>query len=563
MRKVAVCLPLSLSLLIVVLAASSGDAQPAPSDAAKVDALFARWDKSDSPGAAVAVIKDGKIVHARGYGMANLESGLAITAGTVFLIASLSKHFTVFCILLLVQGGRLNLDDDVRKHVPEVPDFGKKITVRHLIHHTSGLREYLPLLSYAGWRSGDSVTERDVLDLVSHQKELNFEPGSEHLYCNTGYELLGVIVKRVSGQSLREYAQEHVFEPLGMRHSEFRDDYKALVKGLAQSYTGRPGGGFQYGLVHHGLAGASNVHTTVEDLALWDRNFYDARVGGKKLLEQMHEKYTLTGGKEINYAGGLNIGKYRGLATVDHTGAHGGFRSILLRFPEQKFSVVVLANSADVITPVLARKVADIYLEGHFKEEKKDKGQPVAVHPAVCDCYVGEYLLEAGFVVNITRTGDKLVVQTAGEPQELVAVSDNEFYDATRDTTFTFRAAKGEMKLAVRMVSGQEFVGKRLQQIKLSDEERKQFLGRFYSEELEVLYNVVERDGKLWVRHRKGEMALRPTAADEFMGDFGEYGGVVTVRFVRDADKHVSGFGLSSGRVKNLRFARAEIKAAP
>jgi CubicO group peptidase (beta-lactamase class C family) len=529
----------------------------------KVDALFTRWDKSDSPGAALAIVKDGKAVYQRSYGMANLEAGLAITVSTVFLIASLSKQFTVFCILLLAQGGRLNLDDDVHKYVPEVPDFGKKITLRHLIHHTSGLREYLPLASYSGWRSGDALTERDVLDMVSKQKELNFEPGSQYLYCNTGYELLGVVVKRVSGQSLRDYAQKNIFEPLEMKHTQFRDDYKMVVPGLAVSYTPRPFGGFQYGLVHHGLAGASNVHTTVEDLARWDRNFYDAKVGGKKLIEQMHELVPLTTGKESDYAGGLRISKYRGLKTVEHTGAHGGFRTILLRFPEQQFSVILLANVSDINTTVMARKIADIFLEDKLQPlPKKDKGLTVAaLDQEMLKRYGGEYLFDAGFLAQLTIKGDDIVTTLPTGQHRLQAQSNTEFLDASDGTRLVFTEKDGVLRVALHSF-GQQLDGRQLQaQPQLTEAQRKALVGDFYSDELEVFFHLVDKDGKLWLRHRKGEFSLRPVAADEMLGDFGEYGGLVTLRFTRDGDK-VVGFALSSGRVKGLKFARATVERA-
>jgi CubicO group peptidase (beta-lactamase class C family) len=562
MRRFLLAAGFGLAILLPL--AGTLPAQPPSPDTkalqAKTDKLFERWDKTTSPGLALAVVKDGKVVHQRGYGMANLEWGLSISTATVFLIASLSKHFTVFCILLLAQGGRLNLDDDVRKHVPEVPDFGKKITVRHLIHHTSGLREYLPLATYAGWRSGDALTERDVLDLVSKQKELNFDPGSQYLYCNTGYELLGVIVKRVSGKSLRDFAHEQIFEPLGMKNTQFRDDYRALVKGWAASYV-PAGGGFQYGLVHHGLAGASNVHTTVEDLALWDRNFYEARVGGKDVLKQMHQTFQLTGGKDIDYAGGLHVNQYRGLKTVEHTGSHGGFRTILLRFPDQKFSVILLANVSDVLTPPMARKVADLWLAGDFKDKKEPAGTDKKLDAAVCKALAGEYHYDAGMLLPITAADGKLTAMTPLGPRPLLVVSDTEFVDPLQEYRFHFvRGADGEVSVTLRAGSI-EYTGRRVVQVQPPVERLKEIAGDYYSDELEVMYHLVVRDGKLVLRHRKGEMQLRALKdANTFTGDFGDYGGIVTLRFVENDKNRVTGFTLSSGRVKNLRYVRSEIK---
>jgi CubicO group peptidase (beta-lactamase class C family) len=554
-----------LTLLAVVLAVSFAPAQPVPTKdddlSAKADKLFAKWDKKDSPGCALMVLKDGKPVHQRAYGMANVELGVPITLSTVFLIASLSKHFAVFCIMLLVHGGRLSLDDDVRKHVPEVPNFGKTITVRHLIHHTSGLREYLPLMSYAGWRSGDAITERDLLDVVSKQKELNFEPGAEYLYCNTGYELLGLIVKRVSGKSLRQFARENIFEPLGMKDTQFRDDHRMLFKGFAASYAPKAGG-WQYAPVFHGLAGASNLHTTVEDLARWDQNFYDMKVGGKEVLALMHEQFKLNNGKEIDYAGGLHISKYKGLTTVDHTGSHGGFRTILLRFPDQHFSVILLANAADVNTTAQARKVADLYLADQLKASKKDGQTPKVIKddPKSTDHYLGDYIVNDAFVVSITREDGKLMVQTPLLKRELFVLSATEFWEKDNNWRFVFSETdvKSGPKLTVH-VSGDELSGKRTQKFAPTAEQLKEFTGTFYSEELEVMYTLLVRDGKLVVRHRKGEIVMQPLQPDGFKGDFGEYGGAIQLRFTRDAGHEVGGFLLTSGRVRNLRFVRAAV----
>src|SRR5579862_9812223 len=214
---------------------------------ASVDALFTTWDQSGAPGAALAVVEDGQIVYTRGYGMANLEYAVPITPSTIFHVASISKQFTSFAINLLALEGRLSLDDDIRTHFPEFGDFGKTITLRHLRHHTSGLRDQWDLLQLAGWRMEDVITEQDILDLAWKQRDLNFAPGAEHLYCNTGYTLLAVIVKRVAGQSLREFAQERIFAPLGMTNTHFHDDHRMVVPNRAYSYALREGGeGFEH-----------------------------------------------------------------------------------------------------------------------------------------------------------------------------------------------------------------------------------------------------------------------------------------------------------------------------
>jgi CubicO group peptidase (beta-lactamase class C family) len=270
-----------LSVLVLVAATRLAQAQGDVGELnSRADKLFAAYDKPDSPGCALAVIKDGTVLHKRGFGRANLETDAPITPGTVFHVASVSKQFTAFAILLLAKDGKLSLDDDVRKHIPELADFGKTVTIRHLIHHTSGLRDQWRLLKMAGWRMEDVITERDILDLVFRQKELNFAPGAEYLYSNTGYTLLAVIVARVSKQSFREFTQERIFKPLAMTSTHFHDDHRQIVKNRAYSYRpARRGAEFELVPLQYANVGATSLFTTVEDLTKWDRNFYDAKVG--------------------------------------------------------------------------------------------------------------------------------------------------------------------------------------------------------------------------------------------------------------------------------------------
>jgi CubicO group peptidase (beta-lactamase class C family) len=266
----------------------------------KVDQLFAAWDKPESPGAAIAVIKDGAVTYQRGYGSANLEYNIPITPKTVFHVASVSKQFTAFAITLLVNQGKLSLDDDIRKHLPEVPDFGKKITIRHLLHHTSGLRDQWVLLAMAGWRLDDVITKEHILKIVRHQKELNFDPGEEHVYSNTGYTLLAVIVERVSGKSFREYTEANIFKPLGMTSTHFHDDHEMIVKNRAYSYAPVKDAGFKLAALNYANVGATSLFTTAEDLVRWVLNFEDKKVGGAAVIEQRINGFRLSAGRVRN-----------------------------------------------------------------------------------------------------------------------------------------------------------------------------------------------------------------------------------------------------------------------
>ena len=299
------------SLIALVAVASVATAQTTPDRAA--DAIFAQWAKPGSAGCALGVLKDGKPLYVQGYGRADIEHAVPITASTVFHIASLSKQFTAFAIYLLEQEGRLSLDDDIRKYLPELHDFNTPITIRDLLHHTSGLRDQWNLLAMAGWRLEDVITQEDVVNLIWRQRELNFHPKDEFLYSNTGYTLLGLIVQRVSGKSLREFTDERIFAPLGMRSTHFHEHYGDLVDNRAYSYDRQPDARYVYVALSYSTVGPSSLFTTIDDLARWDENFYTGAVGGRDLLQKMQIKGHLNNGKEIEYASGLVVNEYRGL----------------------------------------------------------------------------------------------------------------------------------------------------------------------------------------------------------------------------------------------------------
>jgi CubicO group peptidase (beta-lactamase class C family) len=330
---------------------------------ALVDSIFAAMEGLDRPGAAVAVVQNGRIVLERGYGSAQLEYGIPITPATVFHVASVSKQFATFAAVLLAQEGRLSLDDDIRTHLPELHDFGSPITVRHLIHHTSGIRDQWELLMMAGWRLDDVITRDHIMSMMRRQRELNFEPGSEHLYSNMGYSLLAEIVERVSGRPFGEFLDTRVFQPLGMRSTHVHDDHERLVPGRAYSYRPVQGGnGWSTSVLSYANQGATSLFTTAGDLARWIVNFETAKVGGAAAIQQMRQRGVLTSGDTIPYAFALTRSQHRGRTTWGHSGADAGFRSIAMHFPDEQLGVVVLSNAANVNPARLALAVADVYL---------------------------------------------------------------------------------------------------------------------------------------------------------------------------------------------------------
>src|SRR5438105_4945166 len=352
-------------IALVICPASTSIAQSGDSLTRAIDRVFESWRDTDGPGCAVGVSRDGNIVLERGYGMANLETDTPIRPSSIFHVASVSKQFTAAAIMLLERDGKLSLDDNIRKYLPEIPDYGTPITIRHLLTHTSGLRDQWELLAFARGRfEEDRITEADVLDIVSRQTALNFKPGAEYAYSNTGFTLLGVIVKRVSGQSLRDFADERIFKPLGMTRTHFHDDYTMLVPGRTSAYEPRrgPGARWRVGIPNFDTYGPTSLFTTVGDLLKWEANLDRPVVGDARMFARMQVPTPLTTGDTSSYGFGLVMGNYRGGRVVEHNGADAGYRSYVGRFPDKGLAIAIACNAATANTTALARGVADAYL---------------------------------------------------------------------------------------------------------------------------------------------------------------------------------------------------------
>jgi CubicO group peptidase (beta-lactamase class C family) len=350
---------------LAALAVATADLHAQQASHGAVDAIFADFDQVEGPGCALAVVNHGMVEYERGYGYANLDYRIRNGPGMVYYVGSLSKQFTAAAVALLAQDGRISLDDDIRSYFPELPDYGRTMTVRHLVHHTGGLRDVYTLMMLAGIRMEDVFTDEEALALIARQRELNFLPGDDYLYSNSGYWLLGQLVGRVTGQSLRVYAEERIFRPLGMLSTHFHDEPHHVLRNRVVSYGGNADDGYRITyLQNFDKVGAGGLYTTLGDLTKWDANFYSPTVGGTALLETMHSRGALTTGDTLSYAFGLAIGERRGLAVVRHGGALMGFRADMVRYPAERFTVITLCNHGAIDPSALADRVADLYL-GH------------------------------------------------------------------------------------------------------------------------------------------------------------------------------------------------------
>jgi len=351
-----------VALAFVFLLSSS--AMAAQTDQQAVDQLFAAYEKAGSPGCSLGVVRDGAFVYSRGYGLGSLELSVPLSPSSVFYMASVSKQFTAASIVLAAEQGFLSLDDDIHKYFPELPDYGQPITLREMLHHTSGFRDFLGLVQLSGRNILDVHSTPEMLDLIVRQKALNFSPGTEYLYSNTNYFLLAQVIKRATQKPLSVFAAENIFRPLGMSHTQFYDDKSVVVAGRVPAYEPGSNGSFKVNWsTNFDAVGDGGLMSSVGDLLLWDKNFYDNRLGKGTLLKEMQTRGTLKSGKQIDYALGLEISRYRGLPIVEHGGALFGYRTEILRFPEQRFSVICLCNLSSANPGALSRGVADIYLK--------------------------------------------------------------------------------------------------------------------------------------------------------------------------------------------------------
>jgi len=557
-----ICLRFSKSagalLLNCVLIAALAISLSAGDKSKKVDDLFAKWDSTVSPGAALGIIENGELIYTRGYGMANLEHNIPITSKTVFRIGSTSKQFTAACIAILSLQGKLSLDDDIRKYVPEIPKYEKAITVRHLVHHISGLRDYLVLSMLSGKTDDDFYSPEETLEQLSRQKGWNFSPGEEHLYCNSGYFLMGVIVERASGKSLNEFAQEHIFKPLGMKNTHFHDDYTRIVKNRADGHA-HAKGGFKINNTTLNHVGDGGVFTTVEDLYLWDQAFYNHKLGNE-LMDLMHQPGVLNNGKKLEYAFGLSVSEYKGLKLVAHGGAFVGFRAELIRFPEEKFSVICLANLGSIDPSRLCRQVANIYLADKFTE----KAPPVETAKEIAPATLTEeelrdktgtyYSEKSSLVARVSLKKDQLRMTAMGFTVKLTPLNKTKFIsqDAPANVTIEFSPGSGEAKEAHVNIEGFTEVDlkKAPKMAKLTAKELEAYAGSYYSEELPATYKlVVEKDALVFTHRNAPEKPLAIIARDRFTWPLG------MLKFTRGKDQHITGFYLDAGRVR-IQFTK-------
>lgn len=544
-----------LAFAILVCASGSLDAQrggrggavsnaPVPL-ATTADRIFAQFNSTHTPGCAVGVRQGGRDLLMRGYGMADLETNSPITPQTIFESGSVAKQFTATAILLLVKDGKLSLDDPVRKHVPELPEYPRPLLVRHLLSHTSGLREWSNLVALAGWPRGTRVhTQQDLLDAVVAQKSLNYPVGDFYSYTNSGFALLPTIVERVSGMPFTQFSSARIFGPLGLMNTRWRDDFKTVVPGRAQAYS-RAGDGWELDMPFENVHGPGGLLTTVSDWLRWNDHL-DAKTLGADVVASLETRAVLTSGRTISYARGVTVGQYRGTREVQHSGSTGGYSTFLARYPEKALSIAVLCNAAGAPATGFTRQLADAVIPDLGPRTAPDT---VAVDPTAAARLSGIYRSTRDRALLVIGSGQGF----GGAP--LRALRDGGWMVGNNPAVFD-RAPDGSPR-GVRVIGGDAdtvvYVFAASEQWKPTAAQLSAFAGRYHSDEVGTTWTVRVEGDRLVASPRP---AVRAVLTPVYTDAFSATAGLGNVWFVRDARGSITEMHSGSARVWDFTFKR-------
>ena len=511
----------------------------------KIEAIF-RDVRSDTPGCAVGVVRDGETVFAKGYGLACLEHGAPITPATRFYLASVSKQVTAFAVLLAAEAGRLELDDPVRTHIAELPRCMDGVTLRHLLTHTGGVRDYFNLGVLAGLGQEHTYTEDEVLRSLGRQGALNFTPGQDFLYSNSGYVLLAIALARVTGARLDAFARHEIFKPLGMDASRFQHDHAAVVPAKAFGYEQRSG---QWRTANSRLdvVGDGGMYASLDDMLAWTRNLLSPRMGARA-IDLMRSPARLTSGASTGYGMGLQIGAHRGLQTFGHGGALAGYRTELLAYPSAGLGVIVLFNDAAAWPALAARRVAEVFLADRMTPTAT---RPPAPSPEAIKARVGCYRALEGDVVSLVEQDGTLFIE--GVPRALRPLGAESFALAGDPDLMRLAFEPGGRGLSVVSGAAPPRHYRRCEPSAEIDVET--YIGDFQSRDVgKATCRVSANEAGLAVGFGNGQsVPLRPIGSDCLWApDFG-----FALAFERDHDGATIGFRLDGGRVRGIHFVRA------
>jgi CubicO group peptidase (beta-lactamase class C family) len=533
----------ALALVAAALGGALGVSVHGQSAEAAVDALFARWT-SRTPGCAVGVARDGGVVLEKAYGMADLEHDAKNRTSTIFEAGSVSKQFTAAAVLLLARDGKLSLDDPVRRYLPELPDYGAPLTIRHLLTHTSGLRDWGHIAALEGWpRTTRLYTQVHVLEMACRQRALNFTPGTSWSYSNTGYNLAALLVARVSGQPFAEFTRRRIFEPLGMNRTSWRDDIGRIVAGRAVAYA-EARDGFRTEMPFESAHGNGGLLTTVGDLLRWNENFTAPKVGDRSFVAELQQPGRLADGSSHGYGLGLYVASYKGVPEIGHGGITAGYSAFLARYPEQRLSVAVLCNAATANAEGYGRAVAEIYLGLAVRPAARAAAAPVGM--GALTPHAGLYR-ETATGLPLAIVADESGLRIEGGDR-LSPLSPTRFDWAGGGATLEF---VGDRRLLVTRANGPAETYERAVPAHPDARALSQYAGAYATDEADAVLQVLVQGSELRLLQRPAySYLLRPLDADAFQSALG------TFQFLRDASGRVTAMRFSTDRVWDLRLQR-------
>lgn len=558
MKKVCMWIATCLILQSLFAFGQSADKKDTPvSPNAKMDKLFDFWNRLDQPGFAVVVVKEGQVVYQNVFGLACQEHGVAITSKTVFNIATAAQPFVGMAVALLENEGKLSLDDDVRKYIPEIPDFGTPVKLRHLLYQTSGLRDWFPVLQLCG-RDKEEVTFDQVMKIVKAQKQLAFPPGDRFQDSNTNYDLLAETIKRATGRPFSDWAWEKIFKPLKMTRTQFRDNFRSIYDDQAFTYnfTRRE---YLKGIDNLSLTGSHSLFASIADLAKWLLNLETGQVGGKDIFARMFTAGRLNNGQSSGFGYGLNVEAGQGRWRVSRIGNWAGSGAALVYFPDLRFGFAVLANWDYTPVEGFLQDIADIYLPAPVEPVKKSPPaaakKTVKVSPEILDSYTGDYRMAPGQVYTISRKGDQLILSVPGMNFPLVTLSKTEFLLAFADARIIFQKDKeGKVQQFVWKQGGGEQAAPKIVLVKPSLQELEEFAGSYFNAELDLRY-AVELRGDMLIVNPPGQNDIRlaPDEKDHFTTGSRVFPMVI---FQRDGKNRVTGLIIDNDPVRDLVFKK-------
>ncbi|HEX8333213.1 MAG TPA: serine hydrolase domain-containing protein [Segetibacter sp.] len=563
------CLSLkSKSSLVLVfsLLAYTTTAQVLPdSIIKKIDQLFSHKRSATSPGFSIGIVRNDSLIFSKGYGMANLEYSVPNSSESIYHMASVSKQFTAYCILLLEGQGKLKLDDDIRKYLTWFPDLKHKITIRHLLNHTSGIRDQWDLNVISGKRMDDVITQDYLLTLLSRQQALNFTPGAEYSYSNSNYTLMAEIVKTISGKSFRQFSDSAIFKPLGMKFTHVHDDHTELVPNRAYSYRPLDNDRFANAVLNYANAGATSLFTNVTDMAKWVMNFYNPKAGDASTIGKLTTKAVLNNGATIPYASGIIVDDYNGRRRFSHNGADAGYRTYVGVFPDEKIGFILLSNLSTTNIGAKATELTSLFIKPNnaIAEKKKIDSSMAKIKDTLAFAkYMGNYIADDGvqFSYNLK---DQQVYWTSS-PNSLLLVrgqGDTLVSIANPDVKFVFSGNRSDDAIVDQYWPGshrrlKKYTPPTKDTMQL-DRELREYVGTFYNSETDVKHTFLLEDHSLKLTSNQSFTVKNKL---EYIQKDGFKGGPYLLKFIRNSKNQVTGYELNTGRIRHLLFNKINAK---